>query len=171
MKKQIKATIEKYGLTVESVFIPFSRSRNKGEKSPSLNWTVTLKQNGRAILSTDYSAGCGHAPSYRQNDKSYDTAQAVKTECEKGLAVYGSMMLLNAKKPIKPDAADVIYSLLIDSEVIDYPSFEDWAGEFGYDADSRSAEQTYNECMKIALKFRQLGESAISELREVYQDY
>lgn len=178
MNDQINATLDKYNLTVESVFIPFSQSRNAGEKSPSLNWRVTLKQNGRNVLTTDYSAGCAHAPSYKQSFKrDYINDQMVKAECEYGGQArhMGASDWVgvpeNKKGTIKPDPADVVYSLLMDSEVLDYSSFEEWAGSFGYDEDSRQAEQIYNACMKIALKFRQIGESAIAELREVFQDY
>lgn len=178
MNDQIKATLAKHNLTVESVFVPFSQSRNASEKSPSLNWRVTLKHNGRNILTTDYMAGCGHAPSYKQSFKrDYTNEKLVALECEYGgKAVYRESLdwmgiPQSAKGTIKPDPADVIYSLLIDSEVIDYSSFEEWASNFGYDADSRQAEKTYNDCMKIALKFRTIGEATIAELREVFQDY
>lgn len=175
MNPMIKEVIAKHGLTVESVFIPFSQSRNAGEKYPSLNWKVTLKQNGRIVLSTDYMAGCAHAPSYKQMDNSVYTHNKVYAECEHGgpaMESQGRFIVPADKRgTIKPDSHDVIWSLLLDSEVLDFGSFEDWADTFGYDADSRSAEKTYNECMKIALKFRTIGESTIAELREVYQDY
>lgn len=158
-------TIAKHGLTIESVFVPFSRSRNAGSKDPSLNWRVTLKHNGREVLTTDYSAGCAHAPSYKQG--SYNTVDghnAVLNECERGKSFITA-------KPILPSTKDVIYSLLIDSDVLNYSSFEDWAGDLGYDPDSRQGEQVYNACLKIALQFRQIGESVIDELREAFQDY
>lgn len=176
MNPQIESVVAKYGLTVESVFVPFSQSRNAnaGEKFPSLNWRVTLKQHGRTILTTDYSAGCAHAPSYNQR-MDYDTRQLVNKECESGYAckqMYTMGHIQSMKnKPILPDSYDVIYSLLLDSEVLYHDSFESWAGEFGYDEDSRHAESLYNECIKIALKFRQIGESTIAELRDAYQDY
>jgi hypothetical protein len=175
MKQEIKAVLDKYGLTVESIFVLFSQSRNAEEESPSLNWKVTLKCNGRKVLTTDYMAGCGHAPSYKQGKQSYDDRQLIKAECETGYACTQMWAMGHIQpmknKPILPDAADVIYSLLMDSEVLQYSSFEEWAGEFGYDQDSRSAEETYKACLKIALQFNRLGESAISELREVFQDY
>lgn len=31
-----------------------------------------------------------------------------------------------------------------------YPTFEDFAGEFGYDRDSRQAEKIYKQCLKQA---------------------
>lgn len=178
MNDQIKTIVEKHGLTVESVFIPFSQSRNAGEKFPSLNWKVTLKQNGRNILTTDYSAGCAHTPSYKQGPKdSYIRNKMVALECEEGgQAKHMSAsdwvgVPISKKGTIKPDSYDVIWSLLLDSEVLNYSSFEDWAGDFGHDEDSRSHEKIYHDCLKIALQFRKIGESVIEELREAYQDY
>lgn len=175
---EIQDVLNKYNLTVEAVFIPWSQSRNAGQKDPSLNWRVTLKQNGRNILTTDYSAGCGHAPSYKQSFKrDVENERIVLAECEYGgKAKYMSNMDYagvpnNMKGTLKPDTKDVIYSLLIDAEVLDYDGFEDWASNFGYDEDSRQAERVYNECLKIALQFRKIGESVIAELREAYQDY
>jgi len=182
MNEQIKSALEKHGLTVESVFVPFSKSRNAGNDTPSLNWRVTLKRNGRAVLTTDYSAGCGHAPFYKKIKNTMRMTQwehaELMRECETGYPVTRAAMgapmglaLQGRKSPILPDPADVVYSMLTDSEVIDYSSFEDWAGNFGYDPDSRAGERIYNDCMKIALQFRTIGESAIAELREVFQDY
>lgn len=178
VKDKIGVTLAKHGLTVESVFIPWSLSRNAGEKNPSLNWKVTLKQNGRKILTTDYMAGCAHAPSYKQSFKrDPENERLVLAECENGgKARYMATMDYiavpqSSKGTLKPESRDVIHSLLLDSEVLDYPSFEDWAGNFGYEEDSRQAERIYNDCMKIALQFRRIGESVIEELREVFQDY
>lgn len=174
-KQEIQAVLYKHNLTVESVFVPFSQSRNAGEKMPSLNWKVTLKQGDRAILTTDYMAGCGHTPAYKSNQyKGYNKEKLIAWECENGKKaeyLYGLGPIVSEKTVIMPDSQDVIYSLLIDSEVLDAGDFETWAYEFGYDKDSRAAEKVYNACLKIALQFRKIGESVISELREAYQDY
>ncbi len=50
------------GLTVDAVFVPFSKSRNKDQKHHSLNWRFTINRNGREVLTGDYSAGEGHCP-------------------------------------------------------------------------------------------------------------
>lgn len=184
MKPEIQALLDKHNLTVESVFVPWSQSRNAAEKNPSLNWKVTLLMNGKKILSTDYSAGMGHCPSYEQIKNpmrlTIHDMDLIKYECEKGkIAGHYMVSLSSVMQPvdpkkrgdIKPDSQDVIYSLLIDSDVLQYSDFESWAGDFGYDVDSRQAEKTYQACMKIALQFRQIGESLIAELREAYQDY
>lgn len=179
MNKQNEYMIKK-GLTIESEFVPFSKSRNKDNKDMSLNWKVTLLYNGRKVLTTDYSAGIGHCPSYKQGQKmTLDYYSLIKYECENGkYAGYFSYNVVmpptdekKRKLTIKPDSADVLYSLMMDSEVLNYSSFESWADEFGYNPDSKKDEKIYNECLKIALSFRQIGESTIEELREVFQDY
>lgn len=44
-----------------------------------------------------------------------------------------------------PTAADVLDSLATDAQTVaNAASFEEWARELGYDADSRKAERTYN---------------------------
>ena len=59
-----KAALESLKLTVDAAFVPFSQSRNKAEKSPSLNWRVTVKRDGHDVLTTDYMAGMAHCPGY-----------------------------------------------------------------------------------------------------------
>lgn len=171
----VSKTLAKMQLTMDTVFVPFSQSRNKAEKTPSLNWKVTIKRNDKAIVTTDYMMGCDHTPSYKHGKKTWDDEQLIKAECETGYKNrhgYSLFVILpNKKAPILPKIEDVIYSLLIDSEVLDY-EFEDWCDNFGYEQDSRKAEKIYHECMDIALKLnRSLGTDGLNTLREVYQDY
>jgi hypothetical protein len=168
------AMMVELGLTVEAVFVPFSQSRHKAQKDPCLNWKVTLKRGEKAILTTDYSAGMAHCPSYERRITIY-VKELIDAECERGktkfhgaLGVRDSM----ADQRILPDPADVLYSLLLDAEVLNYGSFEDWASECGYDPDSRKAEKTYRACMEIALKMRNgIGDYDVMRLREAFQDY
>jgi len=171
-KKELTALLNKHGITVESAFVPWSLSRNAGEDSPSLNWVVTLKQNGRKLLTTDYMAGCAHCPAYDQ--RGYNTVNGradVLKECEGGKMVDPHPSIGLTHRAITPDPLDVINSLLLDSDVLNYDSFEEWAGDFGYDEDSRKGEAIYRACLAISLQFRKLGESVIAELREAFQDY
>lgn len=186
-------------ITLESVFVPFSKSRNAGNKDVSLNWRVTLCVNGRAIVTTDYSAGMGHCPSYNKavpsnwnRPKSDFRPLACAWECENGFeaAIYswGSDQFQKRKKPrsqedlearrpvvfypILPGVENVVASLTLDSGVLDYPTFEQWAVEYGYDPDSRSGEKTYRACLEIALAMRAgLGERLLSELTEAARDF
>lgn len=183
-KKQIADVIAALGLTLESTFVPFSKSRNKAEKHKSLNWIVTIKRNGRDVLSTDYSAGIAHCPSYsKKTPAAWDRPARMwpvlvaDFETESGFQVaspYSTWrgFYADKAKPILPDAVDVFASLTLDSSVLDAGGFEDWASEYGYDTDSRQAEKTYRACLDIALKLRAaIGDSGMGALRDAFEDY
>ena len=179
-KEERAAKVAALGLTIEAVFVPFSQSRNKAEKMPSLNWRVIVKRNGRAVLETDYVAGCGHAPSYKQHFgrrtiEVKENDERVKWECEYGRPAG---KFTNTRSPsqgqatIKPDTLDVLASLAMDSNVLDAGGFEDWARDLGFDTDSRKAEATYKACIEIALKLRAaLGDAGLAELRNTFEGY
>ena len=179
----IATVIESLGLTIKADFVPFSQSRSKGNKNPSLNWIVTLERNGVPVIVTDYMAGSGHCPSYGKAAPSawdrpnhYWIEAVCDFECEIGYKAkmfthYGGFTP-DRTAPIKPKTDDVIYSLVTDSDVINYSGFEDWAENFGYDTDSRSTESIYKACLDTALKLRSgIGDSGLEMLREAYQDY
>lgn len=173
--EEVKQILSDMGLTLESVFVPFSQSRNKAEKYPSLNWKVTLKKNGKDIVTTDYMTGCGHAPSYKQGKQDYDSREIIRAECETGfknrIKWTNGPVMQDKKSPILPKIEDVVYSLVMDSDVLEY-DFPDWCANLGFEEDSRKAEQIYNDCMHIALKLnRSLGTDGLNTLRETYQDY
>lgn len=181
--ESIQTLIDSNNLTLSCVFVPFSQSRNKDEKNLSLNWKVTLLRNGKEVLTTDYMQGIGHAPSYKKPAKfnngkidEYITRQAQKFEAENGtIAIFSaySETVCRSKHPIpQPDIKDVLYSLVLDSNVLNYPEFEEWASDCGYETDSRKAESIYRDCLKNALKLRgSLGESILAQLSEAFQDY
>ena len=66
----------------------------------------------------------------------------------------------------EPTAEDVLDCLASDSSSVDNArSFEDWAGDYGYDTDSRKAEKIYNACRKQADKLKTfLGDTNYEEL-------
>ena len=178
-----------HGITVKSEFVPWSQSRNKDAKdergSPvrSLNWRVTVLFGGRGVLTTDYSGGIGHCPSHAApppasypSHKAAWVRDATAHECETGkkaLWLGASLGFSKKTAPVPaPSRHDVLYSLLTVSDVLDHGSFEEWASDFGYDADSRSAEKTYRACLEIAFKLRNgFGEMELVGLRRLYQDY
>ena len=167
-------TIKDLGIEIKSAFVPFSQSRNKGEKLKSLNWVVTVEHNGRPVLITDYMAGQGHCPSYKQGARTIDQTAAIDHECETGTKArqYHGMSHIAKGAVINPDPCDVLYSLIMDSSVLDAGGFEDWAADFGYDTDSRAAKSTYRACLDIALKMRAgIGEEKMRALQEAFEDY
>lgn len=71
----------------------------------------------------------------------------------------------------EPTVDDVLHSLFIDGRASEYDNFEDWASDFGYDTDSRRAEQTYNSCLENGIKVRTLLGNSVEHFEEKYEDY
>jgi hypothetical protein len=185
--------MSKHCLTIESVFVPYSRSRNAKPRPgqdkawPSLNWTCTLAIKGRPILTADYSAGAGHAPGAKATpfalglhtahlSESVARQRVIEWELENGRPgrfMGGEIMPvgLKSKSALKPVPVDVLSSLAMDSDAIDAGGFESWAGDLGYDTDSRTAESTYRQCVDIGLKLRAaLGDAALAELQALARE-
>ena len=164
-------------------FVPFSKSRhakpNPKLSDRSLNWVITIKKKDREILTTDYSQGIGHCPCEiftrvtgrdRLTRNTLDYEAAVIQETEQGTCWNGRVIFTVSKPVPPPSIVDVFYCLAFDAEVLTAGSFEEWAADFGYDSDSRSAERTYNACLKIALKLQaEIGANALLQLREAFQ--
>lgn len=184
LEDPILTAIEALGITMTAKFVPFSQSRNKAEKSPSLNWVVTISRNDREILSTEYMAGCAHCPSYNTKPpKAFDRPERMwplivaNEECERGFKMnymgwMSGFTKDRLKGPILPDIKDVLHSLILDASVLGHGSFESWAEDFGYTPDSRKAESIYRACLDIALKLRNgIGETGLAALNIAFQDY
>lgn len=177
-REAILRTMGELQIALTYEFVPFSQSRNAkpredGKVWRSLNWRVTLKRNGRDVLTCDYSAGEAHCPAYNLKDP-YHRRTGVEFEIEHGkrAARVSDVLGTIGGKVIEPDACDVLHSLALDADVIDCAGFEDWASNFGYDTDSRKAEAVYRECLEQALKLRAaLGEDGLRKLREACQEY
>jgi hypothetical protein len=176
------------GLTMETVFVPYSQSRHQEEKWRSLNWKVSIyhQQGDRKslVVAIDYSAGVGHCPSTGYSRKGDPQAERrlLEFECEHGIRgrylvttdmvipyIYSSG---KGRQRILPKLADVLSCLVTDADAINYSSFEDWASSFGYDTDSRKAEKIYQECLKIGLALRNsLSDDGLKRLQNAAQDY
>lgn len=181
-KADILEAMTDLGLTLTSEFVPWSASRHYVPDAPldkrDLNWRVTLHKDGRPILTTDYSAGLAHAPSYPQRlggGFTLTEAAALEWELEHGLeAVVGPLGVRGRfrVRPITPDPADVVCCLMNDARVLDFPSFEAWAEDIGSDPDSRKAEEMYHLCLRIALQLRAgVGEAGLARLQKACEDY
>lgn len=184
-------TIDKLGLNYNAVFVPQSQSRNAGEKNPSLNWKITIKKSGQS-LTTDYMQGIGHAPNYEQSFKQngwkekYFSLVAERGKYKTILKKFSDGRIdwydvtesmrqhqTSFLKPLSiPELKDVLYSLVMDSDVLNYSEFEEWAENFGYETDSRKAEKIYKDCLNTALKLRSIiGQDGIDTLNKLFEDY
>jgi hypothetical protein len=149
---------------ISSEFVPHSKSRNAKE-AKCLNWKVTLSVKGHVVLTTDYSAGIAHCPSYRQGDESFTRSNMVYHEVETGHDD-------TSRKPFLPKMADVLSSLVSDARAIDAGSFEEWCSDMGASPDSRKAEAIYHHCVGLGLKLRSfLGDEGLAKLQLACQDY
>lgn len=167
MSKDIEQQLKAMGLSLTYEFVPFSQSRSKDQKIPNLNWIVSLWKDQTEVIKTDYSAGQAYCPSYPHR-ASVDGDKATKDECEQGYTKKNAF----TKKPIEPKLSDVVYSLVMDSDVLQHESFEDWADCYGYNSDSKKDEKVYKACLKIALPMQlRLGSETMETLRELFGDY
>jgi len=168
------------GVSYSAKFVPQSQSRNKDDTRPSLNWRVTVAK-GNVRLETDYMQGCAHIPHYSHAFAKFAIYNdAVREACEKGKsrivpaksaydAAQGDRAVPIVRKIPAPEFADVLYCLVLDAEVLEYSSFDEWAEAFGFDTDSRKAERAYSACLETALKLRHIVD--LDEAREAFQDY
>lgn len=189
-REELAAVISDLGLVVESVFVPWSRSRSydaaiaKDVSKKNLNWRVSLARvapegaTKRYILTTDYSAGIAHTPYYKKHKEgtlrwSLHNEPMYEYEVEHGKEAIRVPGRIVDRAPILPDPIDVIWSLTQDADVfLNARSFEDWASDLGYDTDSRKAEAVYRACLDIALKLRNgIGEDGLRRLQEAGEDY
>jgi len=153
--------INTLNLGYSAVFVPQSQSRNAGENRASLNWRVTISK-GRASITTDYMQGIGHLPGY-----SYAWRKSVAQDREERAAAESGRWKLKRLSP--PALHEVLHSLVMDADVLNYADFEEWADSFGYDADSRAAEKIYQDCITNALQLRQILD--IDAAAEAFIDY
>ena len=189
-KQRIEQFAERHKITMTAEFINWHNSRNAKEKSPSLNWKVSLLRNGRVFLTTDYGAGCGHCPGNKADVSPAERKKRIEWEGENGKPgkITATMGITSRYRPtglpiggqnktmepirLLPELADVLHSLASDAEVLNAGDFDCWASDFGYDTDSRAAEATYNACVEIAVKLQSgIGPAAMIELYEACQDY
>lgn len=112
-------------------------------------WQIVLRRNG-LTLDTTYSAGDAHLPAWKRLKGNKDTlhnAAILRHERMTGGDYHTG-------RKFYPPRASVLACLALDAEAINYGSFEQWAQEFGYDTDSRKAEEAYNACLRTGLFLR-----------------
>ena len=118
--------------------------------------------------------GCAHAPGNKWRD-AYARRSVVAMECETGKpCCYHATRdrVTPGQGAIIPALRDVMYCLILDASVLDYPDYESWCADMGYDTDSRRGEATYRQCIDLALKLRAaIGDDGLTALRNLYEGY
>lgn len=118
-----------------------------------------------------------------QRDKKWDCDQwdvtfsklagkSFRTDYYKGLGLRSKIKessFSTGGKPVKPEAAGVLYSLLLDASE---QSFSYWCGDLGYDTDSIKAFNTYHACERIGKELRTVFDrEQRAELSKLLEDY
>jgi hypothetical protein len=175
-REELSATIAAMDIDRKAQFIPFSQSRNAHEKQASLNWKIDLVRKGSVIMpGIDYMQGQAYCPAYKAQccgkAERYVKPRAIALECATGHKAIAcpTQGVRSSSKPIAPPSVvDVVQCLLMDSDVLNYRGFDDWADCLGYDTDSRKAEAIYRACLDTALQLRAIfGEPELSRLQEI----
>jgi len=133
----------------------------------AIAYPVTLSRHGKPIFSTIYKMGIGHfeKQTLRYIKKSF---RAIENTIRKNgfSAIFRlqpadqntALEIITAAARIykmQPELADVIAALIMDGSAdFDAQSFEDWASNYGYDTDSRTAEKMYSECLRTGQAIR-----------------
>lgn len=179
-REELLKAMEKYAVTVDAEFVPYRQARKvkgRGLGAPTLNWRVTLRAGGREVLTTDYTAGCAHCPSYKPGDTSAIHWEVVEAECQTGYRCVhtgyrAAPPRTNKACRINPDPADVVACILSDCDVADYATFAEWADSTGTDPDSLSGYKTYQDCLAVFMALHaRVGASALAELKEAARDF
>lgn len=125
-------------------------------------WKVSFGRGGLAVEHFDFYTGLGHrtpAPETREDRGPMSARYARQVADDR----------LKRGKPVIPKAASVLHSLVLDADAIGQ-SFNDWAGDLGYDTDSRKALETFLACQENGVKLRRiLGD--LTSFREALEDY
>lgn len=156
------------GTTIKSIHIPSEPEKELGMSQ--VKWQVTIEYKGKQIKS-DYSTGIGHLQGYKHT-------WGQKLNYADRMAIRGALMTGRGDcenvhmKVKKPTLDDVMYCLVSDSDALQYDTFEEWAGDTGYDSDSRKAEEIYNACRKIGSELKKaFGVDGLTKLQEGFQGY
>jgi hypothetical protein len=99
-----------------------------------------------------------------QSDTRMDHWKVQFSMGRKRMTAYFSMGLGHNGR--MPEAEDVLDCLASDSASVDNArGFEDWASDFGYDTDSRTAEKTFKACEHAATRLSNfLGSGLYAQL-------
>lgn len=167
------------GITMTSVYIPWSESpqakENPQTKLMSRHWhwrcVISL---GRDTFEQPYHQGPAINPTVawtRATKRRFlcvDDADIIKKELAHGIDcgcpprghAWGRVLL--------PKLTDVMGCLLMDSEVVEYRDFAEWADELGFNSDSIKDREVYESCLKTSLwLMRVIGQDNLRYLRTV----
>jgi hypothetical protein len=168
-KAELAKAMQTHGVTITTVFLPFSKVPADRTKSfsESVTWEYSVRKADKLVSQGLYSCGVGCAkynlPNSplipKWNDKSIDA-----TGFRKEIQASGQAYPI---KVLPPDSSDILGSLLLDASS-GSDLFEDFCLNYGYDTDSRKAEKTWLACRNTYVELVQIfGTDELSRLQEI----
>ncbi len=90
-----------------------------------------------------------------RNRQEVDTGKGIAVVFSGHLSMTLTFSMGYGHHGAEPDVASVLDCIASDAAgVANAQSFEDWCGDYGYDADSRKAEKTYKACEHQAARLQ-----------------
>jgi hypothetical protein len=107
-----------------------------------------------------------HVDSNPNMEDARDGAHHYKVTLRRGKARLTVPFTMGAAHTKPPTAIEVLGCLASDAQtMVNCQDFEEWAGELGFDKDSRKSEKTYNACLRQTEKLKKfLGEELFQSL-------
>lgn len=160
IKNAVDVYLAEAGIGFSVTHVGLSTNSDKWQHD---SWRVTFN-GGRAVSeSFDYRTGTG-----LRAKPSAAVAQHLRNK--HGRFAERSAEWIDARKPVKPRAADVLQCLVNDAAAATM-TFNAWCNEYGYDNDSRKAESIYRECQAAHDKLRKIFTvQQIAHIGELTQD-
>lgn len=137
------------------------------------NWNKTRN------IRLEYFTGVGHrfikTSNYKYPKPCYQVSTAHFTKSDNQLINSYFKKNNTIRKPdiyvMQPEIAGVLYCYISDSEAM-HESFNDWCDNFGYDKDSISAFNIYQDCCKHGKElYSFFPKETIEKLKAILEDY
>lgn len=166
-----KPTLESLGL--KCTIVSNGLEALNGEGLPMLKWNALFTNKRGQSEAFDYFTGhgCGPQPTEAELRRLDPIIANVPKHNRCNLldktAIPRIMLRYAQKRGWTPDPVEILWSIARDGDALE-STLEDWASEFGYDADSRKAEKIYRACQDNALRLRKiLSRDQIETLRNL----
>lgn len=146
IRTQVGEILKTAGMGFSAIYV----GQRKRDEWDCDAWVCPFTDGGASVFETfEFYTGLGLRTKIEDTARGRLTAQHLKGSHHNSLAWEAARK--EHCKPQAPHAADVLYSLILDSSAVGQ-SFNDWCSDFGYDTDSRKAERIYHACQEGADK-------------------
>jgi hypothetical protein len=119
-------------------------------------WELTLKRGDRAYT---FPYGCGFAHCKPGTPRAGQPFEKMTLALARAVKPFGRLYVRDTEGyvcPTAPDLQNVLECLQSDASCGAHMLFEDFAGELGYDTDSRAAEKTWRACQEARGQLQRL---------------